>query len=66
MKKTMPEYCTEEMLKFLDELRESGITNMFGAGPYVEDHFGLDRKTGKDVLVYWMETFTERYELNKS
>ena len=28
---TRPEFVTYEMLYFLDGLRESGVTNMFGA-----------------------------------
>ena len=28
-----PEYLTEEHLLYLDQLRESGVTNMFGAVP---------------------------------
>jgi len=52
-----PDVCTDEMLEYLDDLRESGVTNMFGAGSYLEDAFGLDRREAKDVLQYWMKTF---------
>jgi hypothetical protein len=31
-----------EMFQYLDDLRQSGATNMFGAGPYLEGAFGLD------------------------
>jgi len=50
----------EDRLVYLDELRESGVTNMFGAGAYVENEFGDDRKTAKKVLMHWMDTFGER------
>ena len=30
-----PEGLADEHLEFLDELRESGITNMFGVTPYL-------------------------------
>lgn len=30
-----PEGLTDDHLEYLDELRESGVTNMFGARPYV-------------------------------
>lgn len=56
-----PEICTDEMLEFLDDLRESGETNMFGATPYVQDEFDLDKKDAKEVLLYWMDTFTDRH-----
>ena len=38
-----PDFVTEEHLEYLDNLRESGITNMFGAAPYLEFSFDLDK-----------------------
>lgn len=64
-----PEFCTDEMLEFLDELRESGETNMFGAAPYLEEeypelaagHSGFGSSpNAKAVLSYWMRSFSER------
>jgi hypothetical protein len=54
----------QEALVFLDDLRESGRTNMFGACPYLEDMFGpefMNRRQAKDVLSYWMKTFEKRH-----
>ena len=45
------------VFKYLDELRESGETNMFGAGSYVEGEFGLEREESKNLTVGWMQTF---------
>ena len=56
-----PEIVTDDHLEYLDDLRESGATNMFGAAPYLEDEFALSRKDARTVLVYWMESFTERH-----
>jgi hypothetical protein len=57
-----PDFVTDEMLVYLDELRESGETNMFGAASYVESEFPLlSRKEAKAVLMYWMQTFSERH-----
>lgn len=56
-----PEICADEMLEFLDELRESGVTNMFGASPYLREAFDLSRADASAVLVYWMHTFSERH-----
>jgi len=58
--KNRPEFVTDEHLDYLDALRESGATNMFGASPFLEEDFGLSRKDAKAVLIYWMETFSER------
>jgi hypothetical protein len=52
-----PKIVKNEHLEYLDELRESGVTNMFGAGGYLVDEFGLKAKDARIVLVYWMETF---------
>lgn len=43
--------------EYLDTLRESGVTNMFGAAPYVAEKFGLDKTLARAVLSAWMETF---------
>ena len=56
-----PEIVTEDHLVYLDQLRESGETNMFGAVPYLRHVFALDRYEAKDVLMYWMASFDERH-----
>lgn len=54
----------EMVFKFLDNLRESGAINMFGAGPYVQDAFGLDRREARDLVLEWMETFSTRHPVS--
>ena len=56
----MPE-IKEEWLLYLDNLRDSGITNMYGAAPYLAGSFGIDKSKARDVLAYWMKTFEERH-----
>jgi hypothetical protein len=51
----------EQVNYFLDELRESGVTNMFGAAPYIVEEFGVTRQEAKDLLLNWMQTFEERH-----
>lgn len=51
----------EEYFEYLDVLRESGVTNMFGAGFYLQEEFGLDRYEARDILTKWMQTFGERH-----
>ena len=58
--KELPDGLTEEHLDFLDLLRESGETNMFGAGTYLTAEFGLDKLIARDYLSFWMDTFGER------
>lgn len=51
---------TEEHREFLNELRESGVTNMFGAAPYLQEEFPeLDRKEAREIVQEWMRTFKE-------
>ena len=51
----------EEVNLFLDDLRETGAINMFGAAPYVEREFGVSRYDARDLVKNWMQTFTERH-----
>jgi hypothetical protein len=55
--KSRPANITDEHLEYLDALRESGVTNMFGAGSYVENEFSVSRREARDILMYWMQTF---------
>jgi len=51
----------KEYFDYLDDLRESGETNMYGAGAYLQAEYGLDKATARKVLTKWMETFSERH-----
>jgi len=55
-----PNDIKEKHLIYLDVLRESGVTNMYGAGEYLERKFGLTTKIAQDYLLYWMKTFGDR------
>tara|TARA_R110000824_G_scaffold183473_1_gene364508 strand:+ start:1382 stop:1558 length:177 start_codon:yes stop_codon:yes gene_type:complete len=46
-----------EYFDFLINLRDSGVTNMFGAAPYLSDEFDLDKHEARQVLGRWMESF---------
>ena len=48
-----------EEFAYLNRLRESGRTNMFGASPYLETAFDLDRREAKNVLAEWMRWISE-------
>ncbi len=56
-----PAIATNEHLEYLDDLRDSGVTNMYGAPAYLEDEFGLSREDAVDVTAYWMHMFSERH-----
>lgn len=59
--KKKPEGLKPEHLTFLNELRESGKTNMMGAVTYMLREFrGLGEAEARKILFYWMDTFGER------
>lgn len=48
----------EEHREFLNELRESGVTNMFGAAPYLQEEFPeLTKQEARDIVGEWMRSF---------
>ena len=42
--------------KFLDNLRDEGTTNMFGASPYLQQAFDLEKKEARKILAKWMKS----------
>ena len=42
---------------FLEKLRRSGVTNMYGAGPYLQNAFGMSRNDARVVLADWMRSY---------
>ena len=47
----------EDVFTYLDELRESGETNMFGAAPYVQREYGISMDDARALTSLWMATF---------
>ncbi len=56
----------QKMFEYLDDLRESGVVNMFGARPYVAREFGLSSQEASAVLSEWMKTFSDRHPSSAS
>ena len=53
-------FTEEKMVKvfdYLDNLRDSGITNMFGAGPYIESTFRTKKRVSRVILAAWMNSY---------
>ena len=48
-----------EEFEYLKELRESGETNMFGAGRYLQNDFGLSKYEARDIVLAWMKSFNK-------
>jgi hypothetical protein len=47
----------KKYLDYLNDLRDSGVTNMFGARPYLMQEFGIDAKKAQEVLLEWMSSY---------
>ena len=43
--------------QFLDELRDSGETNMFGATIYLMQEFDITKHLATDILNTWMKEY---------
>jgi hypothetical protein len=56
-----PAICTDEHLNYLDDLRDSGITNMWNASSFLEEYFDLSSNDAKNIFLYWIGTFTDRH-----
>jgi len=49
----------DEVFDFLETLRESGVTNMFGAAPYIATYFGCSRNESKYWLKEWIRSYND-------
>ena len=45
----------EQIFEYLDALRDSGETNMFGAGPYLQAEFGITPKEARKYVSNWFK-----------
>ena len=53
------EFWRDEVYLYLEQLRETGETNMFGAGVYLEKHFELPKHEAREYLSDWMRQYNE-------
>ena len=61
----MNEGVEKEMFIYLDELRDSGVTNMFGAAPYLQREFDLEKREAREILAKWMQSQMNEVELTQ-
>ena len=52
----------DEVKDYLDDLRDSGYTNMFGAGRFLQEDMGMDKHTARRYLSTWMAYRTANAE----
>ena len=47
----------ENIFDYLEDLRDSGQINMFGASPYIVEAFGLNKYQAREILSEWMHDY---------
>jgi len=57
----MSSVTKEEVFEFLDDMRDWGGINMYGAGPHIQEMFDVSRREARNLLSEWMKTFSERH-----
>ena len=50
----------KETFKYLDDLKDSGVVNMFGATDHIMNEFGYTREQSKKLLAEWMGSHSSR------
>lgn len=61
MNNDVPNNKDDIYFEYLDDLRDSGAINMYAAVPYIVEKFGLSMSEATDVLVRWMESYSDRH-----
>ena len=59
LSESVDDESAEYYFDYLNKLRDSGVTNMFGAGSYLQAVFGLDKGTAREILAKWMKSMNE-------
>lgn len=49
----------KECYNYLEALRKSGVTNMWGARDYLEREFDFDQELADHILFMWMNHYEE-------
>lgn len=44
---------------WIEKLRQSGVTNMYGAVPYIQNHFLISSEEATVLLAYWMNHYND-------
>ena len=52
----------KDYYKFLETLRQSGVTNMYGAVPYLQEYDDLTDAEAGNILSSWMDNYQQLIE----
>jgi hypothetical protein len=51
------DFPKNEYYAYLESLRDSGVTNMWGAAPFLQYEFGISYEDAKNILVDWIKSY---------
>ena len=57
---------SNEVFLYLEELRESGVTNMFGAHQYVMEDFEISKPLAIKLVKTWMDSYNDERTMVES
>tara|TARA_B100000768_G_C11120751_1_gene307380 strand:+ start:493 stop:705 length:213 start_codon:yes stop_codon:yes gene_type:complete len=52
-------YYKEQYKEFLDDLSDSGETNMLGAGSYLIEEYGLEKQEARRIIAWYLSLYNE-------
>jgi hypothetical protein len=53
----------QQYFDYLEKLRQSGVTNMYGAATYLIASYGMTKERAIKILTDWMQAHTETRKL---
>lgn len=57
MSNTDKEYILKNYFEYLNKLRDSGVTNMWGSAKYLVEEFGIGLTEAKAIFQKWVDSF---------
>lgn len=52
-------YYKEQYKEFLDDLSDSGETNMLGAGSYLIEEYGLEKQEARRIIAWYLSLYNQ-------
>tara|TARA_B110000037_G_C17062878_1_gene482632 strand:- start:339 stop:506 length:168 start_codon:yes stop_codon:yes gene_type:complete len=50
-------HLREAAFEYLETLRESGLINMYGSGPYLQEEFDITKKQARELFLAWVDSY---------
>ena len=61
-----PYFVTDDMLIYMDALRDEGA-NMLGIAPHIAEHYHItDIRYARTIVIYWFKTYCKRHHITST